>query len=147
MADNAFLWEDYSADPSDRGVSIQIEHHGKDLPFRIRRSLTIDERQRANEAAIEIQIDKNGLPIITKQDQAAYTKEIVLIGLKHWPFEYSPGKPVPLTRANILKLDGSLLDKLAAAILGATEVKAEQYDPFGSPSVAALSTEEVPNHK
>ncbi len=125
-----FLWDKYSADEKDRGIEIEIEYHGELLPFRIKRALTIDERQRANDAAIKIELDKSGKPRITRQDQAAFTKEIVLVGLKFWPFEYTPGKPVPINRETVSKLDGGLLDQIASHILGIAEVDKEAFDPF-----------------
>lgn len=137
----SFLWENYASDPSDKGVDIIVEWQGEELPFRIKRVLTIDERQRANEAGVLISIDKDGKPKIEKQDQAAYTKQIVLAGLKRWPFEYEPGKSVPITLRNISALDGSLLDKLAQHILGITRVRKDEYDPFVSQSDEASSPE------
>lgn len=126
-----FLWENYSTDASDRGVEIFIEWKGDIIPFRIKRSLTIDERQIANNAAIEIKLDeKTGAPVIARQDQAAYTKQVVLLGLKWWPFEFNPGKPVPITMKNISALDGGLLEKIAAHILGAVQVDKAKLDPF-----------------
>lgn len=126
----SFLWENYSTDPSDKGVEVYIEHRGDIIPFRVRRSLTIDERQKANSAAIEVKLDKDGHPTLARQDQSAYTKQIVLLGLKYWPFEFEPGKPVPITMKNIERLDGGLLDKIAAHILGAVEVDKGKFDPF-----------------
>jgi len=134
MTKDSFLWDEFSSDPGDRGVEVIIEWKGKLLPFRIKRALTLDERQRANQAAIEIGLSDEGKPVIVKQDQAAYTKEIVLIGLKFWPFEYSPGKPVPINLKNISILDGGILDKLASHILGLVEVKKVELDPFAPKS-------------
>lgn len=124
----AFLWEDYSADSNDKGVEVKIPFEGQVLPFRIRRRLSLDERQIANDAAFEMGFDKDGAPHLVKSDQGAYTREIVRIGLKKWPFEYSPGNPVPVTPANIAKLDGGLLELISKAILGATDAKRQQSD-------------------
>jgi hypothetical protein len=139
------MWGDYASDPNDRGVEITVRHHGKAIPFRIRRSLTIDERQRAADAAFTIELDENGKPKIGKQDQSAFTKETVFIGLKEWPFKYPGGGKVPITRKTIGELDGGLLDKLANYILGITEVDKAQLDPFGSPSDEASSKAEQPS--
>jgi hypothetical protein len=139
----AFLWENYSADTSNKGIRVELEWQGEVLPFRIKRVLTIDERQRANEAAVmKIGLDKEGRPVIEKQDQSEFTKQIVLAGLKFWPFEFEPGKPVPITYKTISQLDGGLLDLLARHILGAVAVKREDYDPFVSQSDEASSQEE-----
>lgn len=141
----SFLWEEYAADPGDKGVTIEIEHKGKKTPFRVKRVLTIDERQAANEAGVEIGLDKNGKPVIKKQDQAAFTKEIVRVGLKWWPFEYGPGKPVPITPQHIAELDGELLTKIANAILGIGEQDQSDLDFFEKKSGEVLSLEEHRN--
>jgi hypothetical protein len=133
----SFLWEEYAAEENDRGVEVLIPHHGEMLPFRIKRVLTIDERQRANEAGVELEIDSKGRPRLKRQNQAAFTKEVVLIGLKAWPFEYEPGKSVPITAKTVARLEASLLDEIASRILGIVEVNKEDLDPFGMKSDAA----------
>jgi hypothetical protein len=119
----AFLFDDYFSDPSDRGIEISILHKGKALPFRIKRALTAKERQVASNAAITIALDKDGKPqIVGQPNQSEFTTETILVGLKYWPFEYSPGKPVPINRKTIESLDGGLADELASRILGSTGV-------------------------
>lgn len=132
-----FLWEEYADDNTDRGVSVDIMWHGEVLPFRIKRVLTIDERQIAQQAGIEIGVDEQGRPKLLRQDQAAYTKAVVRLGLKAWPFEYEEGKHVPINEKTVEKLDAGLLDEIAARILGITQVRRSDADPFGSPSAAA----------
>jgi hypothetical protein len=133
-----FLFDDYFDSESDRGIEVIIPFKGKALPFRIKRSLTIRERQRINEAAIQIDLDQQtGKPRLTRQDQGAFTTEALLVGLKFWPFEYKPGKPVPINHETIAKLDGALADELAARILGTVEVNKETLDPFEKKSDAA----------
>jgi hypothetical protein len=127
---NSFLWEEYAAEENDRGVEVLIPWHGQQLPFRIKRVLTIDERQRANEAGVELEIDSKGRPKLKRQNQAAFTKEVVLIGMKAWPFEYEPGKSVPINAKTVAKLDAGLLDEIASRILGIVEVNKADLDPF-----------------
>lgn len=140
---NFYPWEDFSSEEGGRGVEVIIPFQGKALPFRIRKSLTIDERQKANDAAIDIGMDKHGKPVINRQDQGAYTKEIVRLGLKFWPFEFEPGKPVPITPKNIARLDGGLLSEIAARILGTAEVDQDELTPFGKKSEEDSSLEEA----
>lgn len=143
MADE-FLWEHYSTDASDRGVETEIVWRGKKIPLRVKRALTLDERQRANDVAFKFDVDKEGAAHIVKQDQGAFTKEVVLIGLKYWPFEYSPGNPVPINRKTINEADGGLLDIIASRILGITEVDKAALDPFVRKSEEDYSQEEAP---
>jgi hypothetical protein len=131
LGTDEFLWDDYSSDPNDRGVEVLIQHEGKILTFRIRRSLTIQEKQIANNAAIKIGIDKDNKPyMIGEPDQAAFSIETALAGLKAWPFTYSKGSPVPINRKTVSALDGNLLEKIAARILGITVVDPAALAPL-----------------
>ncbi len=138
MIEQRFIWSEYSSDASDRGVEVVVTWRGQSIPIRIKRALTIDERQKANRAAIQIDLDKDGKPTITRQDQSAYTKMICLVGLKYWPFEYSPGQPVPINMKTLSEMDGSLLDEISLRILSGTQPPTKaQLDPLESPSEEA----------
>lgn len=135
----AMLYDDYFTDEDDPGVEAIIEHKGKLLRFRLKKSLTLDEKQLASDAAVNIELDKEGNPHITRMDQAAYTKAIVFAGVLEWPFTYSHhpkiaanlrGKPVPLTRYHVSRMDGALADKIAQVILGQREAQQRALDPF-----------------
>lgn len=131
MSEELFLYDDFFSDPSARGTQVQVDHRGKTLEFRIKKSLTLAEKQAATEAAVEFSIDKNGTPRIGKMDQAEYTKAILLAGLKYWPFEYAPGKPVPINGETIARLDATLAEKVSLLILGQQEKQEEALGPFG----------------
>lgn len=137
------LYDDYFSDPEDPGVETTIEHRGKLLKFRLKKSLTLDEKQLASDAGVKFELDKDGNPKITRMDQAAYTREIVFSGLKEWPFTYSNhpniaanlrGKPVPITRHHVSRMDGVLAEKIAAVILGQREAQQKALDPFDQKS-------------
>lgn len=138
------LYDDYFTDENDRGVEAVIEHNGKFLKFRLKKSLTLEEKQRATDAGVGIVLDKNGEPKITKMDQAAYTRAVLLAGVKFWPFEYSPGKPVPISEKTIRRLDGGLGDKIASVILGQQIAQAQALDPFAPKSEEGSLEEEAP---
>lgn len=146
QASEELLYDDFFSDPEDEGVEAVIEHRGKQLVFRLKRSMTLAEKQRAADAAIEVSLDKEGNPTITKMDQAAYTQEIVLSGVKEWPFTYSHhpkiaanlrGKPVPITRHHVSRMDGGLAEKIAAVLLGQREAQQKALAPFEQKSDVA----------
>lgn len=139
----AMLYDDYFTDEDDPGVEAVIEHKGKQLKFRVKKSLTLDEKQLASDAAVAIELDKDGQPHVTKMDQAAYTKAIVFAGVLEWPFKYSQhpkiaanlrGKPVPITKYHVSRMDGVLADKIANVILGQREAQQKAIDPFAQKS-------------
>lgn len=125
-----FLYDDYFSDEGSRGVDVRIQHRGHTLLFRMRKSLTLAERQRASDQAISISIDKDSKPHIDRMDQAAFTKEIVLAAVKAWPFTYPDGGPVPINRKTVAALDSALCDKLSALALGMEEQQEKARVPF-----------------
>lgn len=133
----SFLFSDYFTDDKDPGRKIEIAWGGRVLTFRIKHSLTLGEKQRANNAAFDIKVGDDGKPVLSRQDQSAYTTEVLLAGLKYWPFEYERGKPVPINRETISQIDADLASAIAARILAGTKVNAEALDPFEPKSDAA----------
>lgn len=131
------LYDDFFSDPSDEGVEAVIEHRGKPLTFRLKKSLTLAEKQLAADAAVGISLDKEGTPTITRMDQAAYTREVLLAGVKDWPFRYKDHSKVPINRQSIARMDGGLAEKVAAVILGQREVQQKALDPFAQKSDVA----------
>lgn len=129
-----FLFSDFFTDANAPGVKIELEWGGRILPLRIKHSLTLGDKQKANRAAFEFSVDENNKPTLTKQDQGAYTTEVVLAGLLEWPFEYEPGKPVPINRQTVSQIDGDLASAIAARILAGTKVNAAALVPFGKKS-------------
>lgn len=132
-----FLFNDYFSDPNDRGMEITVYHDGRWVPFRIRRALTLKEKQAANNAAIKIEFDEKGKPNVTRMDQAAFTERIVLAALTWWPFTYADGSPVPINRDTVAALDEHLNEEIANKALKLAQAieEAQQValDPFVPP--------------
>lgn len=131
------LYDDYFTDPNDPGVDVSIAHRGKLLTFRLKKSLTLAEKQIAANAGVSISIDGTGQPTLNKMDQSAYTREILIAGVKAWPFAYQDGTPVPITRDTISRMDGELAEKISFVLLGQREAQAQALVPFGKKSDAA----------
>jgi len=124
------LFEDYFNSPEAPGVEIEVMHKGKVVRLRVKKSLTLDEMQQATDAGVAIALDKEGNPTITKMNQGAYSKAIVLAGVRSWPFTNPDGSPVPFTKANVNIMDGVLAEKIATAILGNRAVQQQAIVPF-----------------
>lgn len=125
-----FLYDDFFSEPGDRGVEVMIPWRGKNLPFRLRKSLTIGEKQAAMEKAVSISVTKEGIPKIERMDQGAYSREIALKAITFWPFEFSRGKPVPINKETIAKIDGSLLEKIVTIVTGQDQQQEQALGPF-----------------
>jgi hypothetical protein len=130
LQQDTFLFDDYFSDPDDPGVEVVIHAKGKDIPFHIRRVLTLGEKQAASDAAVKIDFDVKGNPKLRSVNQGMYTEAIVLAGLKAWPYEYAPGKPVPINAKTVHAHDGGINEQLAALILGIAEVQQQALTPF-----------------
>ncbi len=112
-------------------MDVTIIARGKPVPFRVKRSLTLKEKQAASDMAVKIDFDEKGKPILSKVDQGAYTVEIVLSGLKWWPYTYDSGEPVPINRETVTVHDSAINEQLASLILGVAEVQQAALAPFG----------------
>lgn len=141
-----FEFEDYFSEDGDPGLTVEVEWDGRKIPFRVKRHLNLGDKQRIRAAGVKVGLDESGKArIIGEPDEAAFAKEVVLVGLKHWPFTYPDsykikslaGKPVPITAETVSKLDGGLADLLATKILVATKYAPEKLDPFVMQSGAA----------
>jgi hypothetical protein len=127
---DAFLFNDYFSDPKSKGIEISILFDGKKIPFRIKSALTLKERQRAQNASMKIKVDAQGKPSISNVDQASYTADLVLAALVWWPFEYEPGRPVPINEQTVHALDGELNNRIANKVLHIEESQQVAIDPF-----------------
>ncbi len=126
----AFLFNNYFSDPKSKGIEITILFDGKMIPFRIKSSLTLRERQRAQNASMKIKVDSQGKPSIGNIDQAGYTAGLVLSALIWWPFTYDNGKPVPINEQTVNALDGELNNRIANKLLHIEESQQVAIDPF-----------------
>lgn len=140
-----YSFGDYFSDPKGKGVEYVLDFEGRKLTFRIKRTLTLKERQAASNAAFDFKIDAEaGTVALNSMDQSAYNNEILLAGLISWPFTYPEdfevdelaGEPVPINRETVEALDGRIAEAVASRILGLGEGQAKALDPFGKRSGA-----------
>jgi hypothetical protein len=135
MTDNqpsgdTFLFNDFFSDPKDAGLEITVQHADKDIPFRIKHSLNLKERQKAQDAAIKYSFDSKGKPVVSDMNQAAFTAGITLAALIWWPFTYPDGKPVPINKDTVDALDAAISDQIAAQVLKVGQAQVAALDPF-----------------
>lgn len=124
------LYDDYFSESGDPGVDAVIEHRGKQLHFKLRKSVTLGEKQAALSASMSMSLTRDGTPVIERMDNAAYTEAIVLAAVKSWPFAFKDGSPVPITAESVHKLDGSLAEKISNRVLGQEAAQKEALAPF-----------------
>lgn len=126
----SLLFDDYFTSPNSPGVAATVVHRGVEIKLKIKKSLTLDELQQAADAGLALSIDKAGQAQVTKMDQGAYSRKVVLLGVKQWPFTYDDGSPVPINKNTVAMMDGNLANKIADVILGNREAQQKALDPF-----------------
>ena len=137
---DVYEFEDYFSDDGDAGVLIEIDWDGRQIPFRVKRHLNLGDKQRIRAAGVKVGIGPDGKPeVVGEINEARFTHEVVLVGLKHWPFTKN-GEQTPINAETVGMLDGSLADLLATKILLITKYVPDALDPFVKPSVAASSS-------
>jgi|SRR5690242_1307601 len=137
MTDQEILYDDFFSESGDPGVETIIEHRGKMLKFRMRRSVTLGEKQDAMAASIAISLSKDGTPHIDRMDNASFNEALVLAAVKEWPFKFADGSAVPINKDTVHKLDSALSEKIVAIVNGQAESQKEALVPFEMKSGAA----------
>lgn len=135
--DQLVLYDDFFSESGDPGVETVIEHRGKMLKFRMRRSVTLGEKQDAMASSIAISLAKDGTPHIDRMDNAAFNEALVLASVREWPFKFADGNPVPINKETVHKLDSALSEKIVAIVNGQAESQKEALVPFEMKSGAA----------
>lgn len=131
------LYDDFFSESGDPGVETVIEHRGKMLKFRMRRSVTLGEKQDAMASSIAISLAKDGTPHIDRMDNAAFNEALVLASVREWPFKFADGTSVPINKDTVHKLDSALSEKIVAIVNGQAESQKEALVPFEMKSGAA----------
>lgn len=146
MADAPFLFDDFFVSESDPGVRHVLLLRGRAVPFTMKRGLTLRDKEEASSAAMQRHFDaESGRLIIDGLDDAVLTAELLVRGIKSWPFTYHDGSPVPITRETVMSLLGEAADQLVKALQGGIEAKEREADgPFVPASDAASPESATP---
>lgn len=134
MSDNVFLFNDFFDNDEDPGVEFPVIMGGRTVPFHIKRSMTVRERQKATDQSLKKHFDTTGKLVVDGVDEAVFSIEVVFSGLKSWPFTYPDGRAVPITRETIAKLPASVLDSLVTVLMNLREDQEKALVPFEKPS-------------
>lgn len=127
-----FLFDDYF----DTGETTRFEvvMGGRIVVLQLKRHTTLKERKKAATNATTMHFDPTGKPIIDAFDEVSFTIDTVLNAIVEWPFTFRGGKPVPITRENVAKLDPTILDSISNFVLGVKQEQIAQLLPFGKGS-------------
>lgn len=138
-----FLYDDYFADDKE-GIAETVTVRGRDIPVRLRSSITLSERAKAKNAAIKKHLNAKGDMIIDGVDEDELQAQLLAVMVTEWPFKRN-GQLVPITVDNCRKLDSMVADaitiKIKSIIEGPTEAA---LAPFEQPSDEDLRGAEAP---
>lgn len=133
MSDEQFFFDEFFA--ADEPIEIVVAVRGQEVPLKVRPSLTLEERVKAESSAIKRKIDpKTGKITIDRVDEGRAAIELALAYLVSWPFVTRDGSPVPITRENINKFIGA---QQLVEIIGQATQNGGDLTPFAKASGAA----------
>lgn len=128
-----FYFDDFFASDEDPGVTVPVKIRGRMVPITFKRGLTIEDKAKAQAAAVKMTISADGKPVFGGIDNAAAVTQMLAVSIKSWPFTNRDGSPVPVTIENIKKLLGGA-DEMADVIAKIDAEGAEALVPFVAPS-------------
>ena len=118
MSDEQFFFDEFFA--ADEPIEIVVTVRGREVPLKVRPSLTLEERVRAEGSAIKRKVNhKTGKVEIERVDEGVAAINLALAYLVEWPFVNRDGSPVPINAETINKFIGAA--KLVEIIGQATQ--------------------------
>lgn len=128
-----FFFDEFFADESDAGVVVPVTIRGKQVPITFKRGLTVEDKSRAQQAAVQKRLTADGRLVYDGVDESKAVELMLLAAIKDWPFTYRDGRKVPVSVENIRNLLGGA-DEMADIIQKLDAEGAEALVPFVSPS-------------
>jgi|SRR5271157_1077889 len=132
-----FLFDNFFTPDDANGIDIEVPIGNQNIPFTVKRSVSVKDMFAAKASATKMRFKPTGEPEVYAFDEGTMNIEILARTLKAWPFLYSDGKPVPLTRENIQILDGDVIEPIVKAINEIIQKRRTSSDPFVNQSGAA----------
>jgi hypothetical protein len=138
VSDAPFLFDDFFVDESDPGVEILVELKGRQVPIRVRRSITLTQKEAAMQGAIQRHITDEGRVVVDGMDDALLSIGVLFAYLVAWPFTRRDGSPVPITREAVAALDSNFIETALMALRAKQAAREVEADgPFVPPSGVA----------
>lgn len=127
-----FLFDDFfvALDEDDFGELVEVEIRGRQVPIYIKRGLSLADREAAKSQAIKTRIKPTGEIEIVSMDEAVFAIELMVRCIKSWPFKYSNGLPVEITRENIRAMLADAVDAISLKLISNMQIRQKQREPF-----------------
>ncbi|GHO55527.1 hypothetical protein [Ktedonobacter robiniae] len=137
MSENEqFLFEDFfvAQDATDEGDRIEVEINDRLVPLRLKRGLSFEDKAAAKAVGVKQKVKPNGEVEIVEMDEAAFAVELLYRCIVSWPFVYSSGRKVPVSRENIRIMLSEGAEAVAQVVLQRINKRREIKQPFTTPS-------------
>jgi hypothetical protein len=128
----AFLYDHFFSPDKANGIHVTITVAGQELPFTLKRGVSFRDVADAKAQATKTRVKPTGEIEPYEFSEKIMNIEILAKTLREWPFQYSDGSEVPLTRENIADLDGDVVQALVEQIAKVVQEKRKALDPTGS---------------
>ncbi|GCE45184.1 hypothetical protein EI42_03158 [Thermosporothrix hazakensis] len=125
-----FYYDDFFVPEDDPGEKVYIEMDGRQVPFWIKRKLSMGDREAAKRASVKKRFKSNGQVEISDIDEGEFALELVVRCVKKWPFKYRDGRPVPINRNTVREMVGDAADALSLLILDRLKKKDDAKKAF-----------------
>lgn len=128
-----FYFDEFFADEETPGVVVPVKIRGRLVPIEFKRGLTIEDKAKAEQAAIKRKVVGNKV-IVEGLDEAEAVVYLLAVSIKKWPFtDRKTGAPIPITPDTIRKMLGGA-DQMAEVIKQLDQEGADALVPFVAPS-------------
>lgn len=135
-----FNFDDFfvTQDPKQSGTVVQVDledvnGNTRTVPITIKRGLSFGDQEAAKQNAVKKRIKPNGEVEILDINEDIFAVEIVARAVKDWPFKYSDGKKVPVTRENVKFLLAGGVATLATLLINKISAGKGAKQPFTTP--------------
>lgn len=154
MSADLVLFEDFFVDDNDPGVEKDVVLTARDgskhtIQVRIRRALSLGDREAAKSAATKTHVAPDGSLVVDGFDNGIFMVEVLTRCVIRWPFERAvrdesgavlSHSPVAVTRDNVRKLkheNGDAFAELVNGIVQGAAADKANMDRFEKPSEEA----------
>lgn len=133
-----FLFDDFFVPEDDAGVEETVTIRGREIPIRIKKGLSLKDREEAKSKAVKTHLDPKGALQFDGFDEGAFNIELLARCIKSWPFTYGEGHPkagqqVPVSREMVAQLRADGADAFQELITRLVQDKKEALAPFEKP--------------
>jgi hypothetical protein len=141
MSDQIYDYDEFFIPAKDPGVEIQVPIHGRSVPIKVRRGLTLGDVKGAQSKAVIQKKNLKGEIEIAGVDEEVFTTELLFNAIVSWPFKKNLGtkedpdwRDVPVTKENVRAILADGAAYIQNFLVGKMQEAKQSVIPLESPS-------------